>query len=200
MVRGSRERQSPNADKGEFSAFDRSPHLSLAHQPRSGYPPRHIDDPQSAERCRSGRSGRSRKPLWVCAHRGFESHPLRHPPLKLPRSRRYGTSAALGRWNGHHTWTVWIVSTRCLRVQSFSASLNLVPFRGKWCVYGATRPRLQSAFKDQIRLRRSAGSGSFIGQGCRCWPPRRLSLSLQERQRYVAIGFAASSAQRSPGR
>jgi hypothetical protein len=77
MVRGSRERQFPNTDKGELSAFDRSPHLSLAHQPRSGYPPRHIDDPQSAERCRSGRSGRSRKPLWVCAHRGFESHPLR---------------------------------------------------------------------------------------------------------------------------
>ena len=30
-----------------------------------------------AERCRSGRSGRSRKPLCVQAHRGFESHPLR---------------------------------------------------------------------------------------------------------------------------
>ena len=30
-----------------------------------------------AERCRSGRSGRSRKPLYPCGYRGFESHPLR---------------------------------------------------------------------------------------------------------------------------
>ncbi len=29
------------------------------------------------ERCRSGRTGRSRKPLTVQAVRGFESHPLR---------------------------------------------------------------------------------------------------------------------------
>ena len=29
------------------------------------------------ERCQSGRSGRSRKPLCVQAYRGFESHPLR---------------------------------------------------------------------------------------------------------------------------
>lgn len=32
----------------------------------------------SAERCRSGRTGRSRKPLCAQAYRGFESHPLRH--------------------------------------------------------------------------------------------------------------------------
>jgi hypothetical protein len=44
-------------------------------------PPAHKTTP-SAERCRSGRSGRSRKPLWVCAHRGFESHPLRHLPTR----------------------------------------------------------------------------------------------------------------------
>ena len=31
-----------------------------------------------AERCRSGRSGRSRKPLTLQGVRGFESHPLRH--------------------------------------------------------------------------------------------------------------------------
>ncbi len=31
-----------------------------------------------AERCRSGRTGRSRKPLWVQAHPGFESLSLRH--------------------------------------------------------------------------------------------------------------------------
>ena len=33
-----------------------------------------------AERCRSGRSGRSRKPLSAQAFRGFESLPLRHLP------------------------------------------------------------------------------------------------------------------------
>jgi hypothetical protein len=33
-----------------------------------------------AEGCRSGRTGRSRKPLWVQAHRGFESLSLRHHP------------------------------------------------------------------------------------------------------------------------
>ena len=33
-----------------------------------------------AERCQSGRSGRSRKPLYLHGYRGFESHPLRHHP------------------------------------------------------------------------------------------------------------------------
>ena len=36
-----------------------------------------------AERCRSGRTGRSRKPLWVQAHPGFESLSLRQTPLFL---------------------------------------------------------------------------------------------------------------------
>ena len=40
--------------------------------------PRRAARSNLAERCQSGRSGRSRKPLWVQAHRGFESHPLRH--------------------------------------------------------------------------------------------------------------------------
>ena len=35
-------------------------------------------DVMNQERCQSGRMGRSRKPLIVCAIRGFESHPLRH--------------------------------------------------------------------------------------------------------------------------
>jgi hypothetical protein len=42
--------------------------LRQNHPPISGAP----------ERCQSGRSGRSRKPLCVQAYRGFESHPLRH--------------------------------------------------------------------------------------------------------------------------
>ena len=36
------------------------------------------------ESCQSGRMGRSRKPLWVSAHRGFESHALRHPTTVGP--------------------------------------------------------------------------------------------------------------------
>ena len=35
-----------------------------------------------AERCRSGRSGRSRKPLYPQGYRGFESHPLRQRILR----------------------------------------------------------------------------------------------------------------------
>src|SRR6516165_2978671 len=47
------------------------------------------------ERWRSGRSGRSRKPLCVQAYRGFESHPLRQRCLRAhPRpsvsSSKYG--------------------------------------------------------------------------------------------------------------
>jgi hypothetical protein len=34
--------------------------------------------PSAAERSHSGLVHRSRKPEWVYAHRGFESHPLRH--------------------------------------------------------------------------------------------------------------------------
>ena len=34
--------------------------------------------PCEAEGCRSGRTGRSRKPLWPSGHRGFKSHTLRH--------------------------------------------------------------------------------------------------------------------------
>ena len=53
-------------------------------------------EPCTKERCRSGRTGRSRKPLTVQAVRGFESHPLRHglrwdrqrPCRELVRKRR----------------------------------------------------------------------------------------------------------------
>ena len=37
----------------------------------------------SAEGCRSGRTGRSRKPLYARAYRGFESHPLRQQVLDI---------------------------------------------------------------------------------------------------------------------
>ena len=38
-------------------------------------------DHRAAERCRSGRTGRSRKPLWAQVHPGFESLSLRHLPF-----------------------------------------------------------------------------------------------------------------------
>lgn len=48
-----------------------------------------------AERCRSGRSGRSRKPLCVQAYRGFESHPLRHLPRnRVELSQNYRSASA----------------------------------------------------------------------------------------------------------
>lgn len=47
---------------------------SLRRLPRENRPPISV----ARERCQSGRSGRSRKPLCVQAYRGFESHPLRH--------------------------------------------------------------------------------------------------------------------------
>ena len=46
----------------------------------------------SAERCRSGRTGRSRKPLCAQAYRGFESHPLRQLCVFLCDINIFGTS------------------------------------------------------------------------------------------------------------
>ncbi len=41
------------------------------------------------ESCQSGRMGRSRKPLWLSGHRGFESHALRsRTTRRCPASRR----------------------------------------------------------------------------------------------------------------
>src|SRR5919109_67256 len=41
-----------------------------------------------AERSHSGLVHRSRKPEWVKAHRGFESHPLRHRFLATKRHKK----------------------------------------------------------------------------------------------------------------
>ena len=43
--------------------------------------------PGRAEGCRSGRTGRSRKPLYARAYRGFESHSLRQYQLSEPALR-----------------------------------------------------------------------------------------------------------------
>ncbi len=39
-----------------------------------------VDEYCIQERCQSGRTGRSRKPLYRQLYRGFESHPLRLKP------------------------------------------------------------------------------------------------------------------------
>lgn len=43
--------------------------------------------PRPAERCRSGRSGRSRKPLYLHGYREFESHPLRQRDFEESESK-----------------------------------------------------------------------------------------------------------------
>ncbi len=48
--------------------------------------------PPQKERCRSGRTGRSRKPLTAQAVRGFESHPLRQTGSRGIRSGSRGTT------------------------------------------------------------------------------------------------------------
>src|SRR5579875_2815134 len=54
-----------------------SPGACVLGQPRLGE--------ASLERCRSGRSGRSRKPLCAYAYPGFESLPLRHCSIHCDR-------------------------------------------------------------------------------------------------------------------
>ena len=64
--------------------------------PRPDYNPRlrrRLRPNGAAERCQSGRSGRSRKPLCLRGYRGFESHPLRQPssqagPLRFTGRRK----------------------------------------------------------------------------------------------------------------
>ena len=53
-----------------------------------------------AERCRSGRTGRSRKPLCPYGYRGFESLPLRHIAVRCDLKR---SQAALG-FLGFSVW------------------------------------------------------------------------------------------------
>src|SRR4029079_1963570 len=57
----------------DFSAKAAIWRRSLHRCPGGNRPPISV----ARERCQSGRSGRSRKPLCVQAYRGFESHPLR---------------------------------------------------------------------------------------------------------------------------
>ena len=81
-----------------------------AHAPRyqnAAHRPRGNDKGLLAERCRSGRSGRSRKPLYPCGYRGFESHPLRHPNLSLEtvaKSVSYGKGgfAMVHQWSTNY--------------------------------------------------------------------------------------------------
>jgi hypothetical protein len=93
--------------------------VTLARLGAIGYIPRSPTQANSlastpAERCRSGRTGRSRKPLCAQAYRGFESLPLRHPPpksqlcvlsaAKAPRSWGLSSRASEQR---HSHLTIW---------------------------------------------------------------------------------------------
>src|SRR5208283_4455278 len=76
--------------------FEASPRrrVTFALVPRAGLSPRRgcaripILTVQRAipERCRSGRSGRSRKPVWTQVYRGFESLPLRSSEFHFPKA------------------------------------------------------------------------------------------------------------------
>ena|GEM_PF-7112017 len=90
--------------------------VTLARLGAIGYIPRSPTQANSlastpAERCRSGRTGRSRKPLCAQAYRGFESLPLRHSPLypqKRQKIRHFG-------FDGEtipHTFTTHVYHTR----------------------------------------------------------------------------------------
>jgi acetylornithine deacetylase/succinyl-diaminopimelate desuccinylase-like protein len=50
-----------------------------------------------AERCRSGRTGRSRKPLWAQVHPGFESLSLRQLGFSLTRTEADGRPFLIAR-------------------------------------------------------------------------------------------------------
>jgi hypothetical protein len=68
--------------RGEHFGYGGADQLGGGHRASAGW---------LLEGCRSGRTGRSRKPLYPYGYRGFESHPLRQsapPEFSLRRSRR----------------------------------------------------------------------------------------------------------------
>ena len=65
---------------------------------------------KTVERCRSGRTGRSRKPLCLRGYRGFESHPLRHYLItKTIRGSRWGLFSFCfkGVWRWYPNFRDW---------------------------------------------------------------------------------------------
>ena len=82
-----------------------------------------------SERCRSGRSGRSRKPVWRQRHRGFESLPLR----LAPRCRWIQTSARKRVFSG--VSYVFAPPDLCVCLPVFGAIWRRVrtpPIAGEW--------------------------------------------------------------------
>ena len=81
--------------RGRFGASSRSSSPSDASDRRSSLEPEPGRPlPWSTESCQSGRMGRSRKPLWLSGHRGFESHALRHDRSGCRRFEPYRDEAA----------------------------------------------------------------------------------------------------------
>ena len=97
FVEGRRPAASPPPDPPKHQIYSGFPPLFAWAQPATNRPPNSAcasgfgcyTAPLTAERCQSGRSGRSRKPLYLHGYREFESHPLRQVVLSLPTSSRY---------------------------------------------------------------------------------------------------------------
>ena len=62
----------PLPRRGPCASVRAVPRIGGRHRPAAALLSR-----SQTEGCRSGRTGRSRIPLYACAYRGFESHPLR---------------------------------------------------------------------------------------------------------------------------
>jgi len=100
---------------------------------RPDYNPRLRSRPRpdgAAERCQSGRSGRSRKPLCLRGYRGFESHPLRQrAPSKHRRDRNSRFLTAAGPLYGPFPCVKGWPSRRQPRPDRRSAGMSAPPRR-----------------------------------------------------------------------
>ncbi len=103
----------------------------------------------NGERCQSGRMGRSRKPLTAQAVRGFESHPLRHPPGGLTRSPWTAQAVVRG--------SVLILSAACQAVSREVPGPHKAVVRGSVLTLSATCQAISRESPDrasgrQVRL------------------------------------------------
>ncbi len=99
--------------------------VTLARLGAIGYIPRSPTQANSlastpAERCRSGRTGRSRKPLCAQAYRGFVIPPLRHSLFTHKNGRKSGTSGSRRRNYPTHVYNTRLPHTVSLALLSNS--------------------------------------------------------------------------------
>ena len=132
------------------------------------------------EGCESGRIGRSRKPLWVHAHRGFKSHSLRAP--LPPRSPGRGSCSALWvRRHGAH-------GERRSRLSAPSSSVAQAPL-----------PTVSSGAARRARRRgRATGASPLRCCGSRSVPRRDVSARRGEQVFQARSGAAEPPRYRCP--